>query len=159
MEGTHRVSHALGSRQSSDSIEAWARHTCGSWRVSCKGGGQLWLTVGATIMGDPGNIHQHQLSQRSLFWPKTWLHPTACRLQCWDTLGQITNRVGIQPYQRVDRLPKVIPGTQPPLNTSLDTIQIMSEEQDPGPPTNGQVPVFPTRRPAQAPGPISPTRG
>ena len=29
------------------------------------------------------------------FLTKTWPHPTAYRLQCWNTSGQTTNRVGI----------------------------------------------------------------
>ena len=36
---------------------------------------------------------------------KTWPHPTACRLQCWDILGQTTNRLGIQPHSPAVKLP------------------------------------------------------
>ena len=31
------------------------------------------------------------------FLIKTWPYPAACRLQCWDALGQTTNRAGKQP--------------------------------------------------------------
>ena len=36
--------------QSSDSIGAWAKPTCGSWRVSWGGQGWLWLTVGTRTL-------------------------------------------------------------------------------------------------------------
>ena len=56
--------------QSSDTIGAWARPTCESWRVSWGGKCCLWFTVGArTLVAEaPRNVHQHELSQRSTFW-------------------------------------------------------------------------------------------
>ena len=51
---------------------------------------------------------------------KTWPHPIGCRLQLWNTQGQIINRVGTQPLPSSDRLPKVILSPEPPLNTPLD---------------------------------------
>ena len=44
----------------------------------------------------------------------------SCRLQCWDTSVQATNRVGTQPHPWADRLPKDILSTQTSLNTPLD---------------------------------------
>ena len=45
---------------------------------------------------------------------KTWPHPTICRLQCWDTSGQTTNRVGTQPHPLADKLLKVFLNKQLP---------------------------------------------
>ena len=92
------------------------------------------------------------------FGTKTWPHPTACSLQCWDTSGQTTNRVGTQPHPSTNKLPKVVLNPQLPLNTLLDTA-CPPEGQNPALPTSGQAQVPPTRKPAQAPGPSSPTRG
>ena len=110
-------------RKSSDFIGAWARPTCCSWRVSWGGGGSYgslwgqghwwWRYWGVLIgMSSPGGHH---------FDTKTWLHPIACRLQCWDTSGQTTNRVGKEPHPSADRLPKIFRSPQPSLNTPLDT--------------------------------------
>ena len=109
--------------QSNDSIGAWARPPCGSWRVSWGGRGWLWLTVGqghwwwrskgiSISVSSPRGHH---------FGTETWPHLTACRLKCWDTSGQTTNRVGTQPHPLADRLPKVILSAQMPLNIPLDT--------------------------------------
>ena len=48
------------------------------------------------------------------FLNKTWPHPTACGLQCWDASGQTTNRMGIQPEPSADRPLKVFLKKQPP---------------------------------------------
>ena len=55
------------------------------------------------------------------FGTKTWLHPTAWRLQCWDASGQAANWVGTQPHPSADRLPKDFLNPQPPLDIPLDT--------------------------------------
>ena len=34
-------------------------------------------------------------------------HPTACRDQCWDTLGKVTNRTRTQPHLSADRHPNL----------------------------------------------------
>ena len=57
LEGTHKVVCASGSRgRSSDPIGDRTRPICQRWRVSCRGGGWLWLTVrrrtlGAEVLG------------------------------------------------------------------------------------------------------------
>ena len=56
------------------------------------------------------------------FGTETWPHPTACRLQCWDTSGQTSNRAGTQPHPSADRLSEVLLTPQPPINTPLDTV-------------------------------------
>ena len=50
-----------------------------------------------------------------------WPHPTACRFQYWDTLGQTTNRVGTQPHPSEVRLPKDVLSPQLPLDTPIVT--------------------------------------
>ena len=51
LEGTHKVVCALGPRgRSSDPIGDWTRPTCKHWRVSCRGGGWLWLTWGTRTL-------------------------------------------------------------------------------------------------------------
>ena len=56
--------------QTSDSTEAEARPTYGSWRIYWGGRSQLWLTEEEVtlVAEDPGNIHLCELSQRSPFW-------------------------------------------------------------------------------------------
>ena len=85
---------------------------------------------------------------------KTWPHPTTCRVQCWDASGQMTKRVGPQPHPSADCLPKVVLGVQQPLNTPLDSrgTRLTSTH-------SGQAPVSPTRKPGQASGLTSTTRG
>ena len=73
------------------------------WRDRDTGG------MGLTI------AHWHESSRR-LPLPKTWPHPTACRLQCWDSSGQTTNRVGTQPHPSADSLLKVVLNKQLPDN-------------------------------------------
>lgn len=48
-----------------NSIGAWARPTCGSWRISSGDGGRLWLTVGIRtwVAEALGNVHWWELSQ------------------------------------------------------------------------------------------------
>ena len=107
--------------ESSDSIGAWVRPTCWSHRVSWGGRGQLWLTVGTRTLVEEalGNIHWHELSWRLPFWHQD-LAPTACRLQCWDASGEMTNMAGTEPHPSVDRLPKDFLSPQPPLDMPLD---------------------------------------
>ena len=63
-------------------------------------------------MCSPGGRH---------FGTKTWPYPTACRLQCWNTSGQTTSRIGTQPHTSADRLPKAVLISKPPLDTPLYT--------------------------------------
>ena len=42
---------------------------------------------------------------------KTRPHPTACRLQCWDTSAQTSNRMGERPRPSADRLPSHLKST------------------------------------------------
>ena len=90
------------------------------------------------------------------FGIKTWPYPPACRRRCWKASGQTTSRRGTQPSS--DRPPKAILGSKPPLNTPLHTA-LFTEGQGPAPPTSGQAPVTPDRKPAQDLGPASPSRG
>ena len=58
---------------------------------------------------------------------------------------------------KVDRLLKVILNSQTPRNTNLDK-DLPNRGTRPAPPIRAQVQVLPTRKPIQAPGPISLTR-
>ena len=93
------------------------------------------------------------------FGTKTWPHPTACRLQCWDASGQTTSGMGerTQPHPSADRLPKVVLSSQPPKNIPLDTA-LPTRGTSPAPTTSVQASVPPTRKPTQASGPTSATR-
>ena len=91
---------------------------------------------------------------------KTWLHLTACRLQCW-TPHTKNRKTGTESQPSADRLPKVVLTSQTPQNTPPDTAlpirgkRLSSTHQR----TGWCLPVPPTRKPTQGPGPISPTRG
>ena len=92
------------------------------------------------------------------FFTKAWPHPTAYRLQCWDTSDQTTNVAGTQSLPSVYRLPKVFLSLQlPAKHTHIDTAP-PPEGQDPAPPTSGQAPASLTRKLAQA-SQTSSTRG
>ena len=91
------------------------------------------------------------------FATNTWPHQTACRLQFWDTLSQITNRGG-NTAPPTERLPKVTLSPEPFLDTSPDTAL---HTRGPRPRSTHQWADTspPTRKPSQAPGPTSPTGG
>ena len=85
------------------------------------------------------------------FLTKTWPHSTAGGLQFWEASGQTTNREGTQPHPSADGLLRVVLSTQ--LSDKLYSLTHPCpppEGQDPIPLTSGQVPVPPTRKPAQA---------
>ena len=82
---------------------------CGSlW-----GQGHWWRRPQGTFIGvcSPGGHH---------LGTKTWPHPTACRLQCWDDSGQTTNGVGTQPHPSADKLSKAVLSQRLPINRPLD---------------------------------------
>ena len=99
-------------------------------------------------MSSPGGLH---------FGTKPWSHPTAYRLQCWDSSGQTTHWAEAQPHASADKLPKDFL-IQAPLDTPLDSAlptrapRLSSIHQ-------GQASVPPTRKPEQASRPASRTRG
>ena len=64
---------------------------------------------------------------------------------------QTENRVGTEPHSSAKSLPKVLPGTQPPVITPRDKAHL-PEGQDSASSTSGQVPLPPTRKPATSPG-------
>ena len=71
----------------------------------------------------PENIDRHEVSQRLPFCIKTWHYSTAYRLQCWNTSGKTTSRIGTQTSPpSADRVPKAILSSQPPINTPLHTL-------------------------------------
>lgn len=67
------------------------------------------------------------------------------------TPRQTTNRV------RRDRLPKIFLSPQPLANTPVDTAPAHWDRQDSAPPTSGQAPVLPTKKPTQVSRSASPT--
>ena len=159
LEDAHKFSHALGPRAKQWLHRNCARPTCGSWRFSGGGRSQLWLTVGARtlVVKTPGNIHWCELWGHH-FGTKMWLHQTACRLQCWNAFSQTTNRVGTQPHPSVDGCLNSS-WHHSHLQTHPLTWPCPTDTQDPSPPTGGQAPVPPIRKPAQACGTTSLTRG
>ena len=58
------------------------------------------------------------------FCMETWPHPTACRLQCWNTSDQTTNRVGSQPHPSTDGLPKAFQSPQPHLKIDSNIMMV-----------------------------------
>ena len=124
LEGSHKVSHALGPRPRakqwlhrspgqtylwiSESLEE-AEVGCGSMWGQGPGGGSLRV-IFVSVTSPEG----------CRFGTKTWPHPTGSRLQCWVASSQTTNRVGTQPDPLADRLPEFVLSAQPQLNTLLD---------------------------------------
>lgn len=102
LDGTHKVSCALGPGKRSDIIGSWARLwvlevLLGTWQ----------LAVAHCGSKDTGNIDQYEFSQRLPFWNQDLHCPTVCRLQCWDAgaSGHTTNRMGTQLHPSADKLP------------------------------------------------------
>ena len=97
LEGTHKVVCTSGTRErSSDPIGDWTRPTCYCWRVSCRGGRWLCLTVRTRTVAAEilGSTPWHEPSQSPPLAPPK----SPGRLQCWVASGQTTNREGIQPH-------------------------------------------------------------
>ena len=114
--------HTRTQGKRSNLIGAWARPACWSWKVSWRGGRWLWLTLGTqTLVADLlGNIQPQEHSWWLTYWiisTKTWLHPTACRLQCCEASGHTTNWAGTQPHPSADRLPNDFLSPQSPLDS------------------------------------------
>ena len=112
LEGAHTVSHALGLR-----AKQWLHQSLG----------QTYLQVLEHLLGRQRLVVAHYggkdtvqrpqgrlIGMSSLggchFSTKTWPHPTACRLQCWDTSGQTTNQHSgnTAPTHQKDRLTKIV---------------------------------------------------
>ena len=107
LEGTHKVVCASGPRgRSSDPIGDWTRPTCYCWRVSCRDGGGLCLTMRTRTRAAEvlGSNPWHEPSQSlSLAPPKS-----LGRLQCWVASDQTTNREEIQSHQSAYKQIKVL---------------------------------------------------
>ena len=143
LESTHRVlgMYARTQGKSSNFIGTCCRPTCWSYRVSWGGRGQLWLTeeMRTRVAEVLGHTHWCELSCR----PPHWHQATASGMSQANN-----NRVGTQPHSSGDRLPKVFPRRESPLNKPW--IQPCPlEGQDPALSASGQEPVPPTRKPAQ----------
>ena len=97
--------------KNSGPIGEWARPACWHWRVSCRGGRWLWITVWTKSLATEilGSTHWLEPSQRLPL-----ATPSACRLQCWLASCQTTNRVGTQPHSSADKWIKVLLGTALP---------------------------------------------
>ena len=116
--------------RSSDPIGDLTRPTCWCWRVSCRGGRWLCLTV-------------RTRTQAAVLGSTPWCEPSQSlplappkslgRLQCWVTSSQTTNREGTQPHPPADKQIKVLLSSAHQINSQLY------------PP-----PVPPIRKPAQA---------
>ena len=149
LEGTHRVLCAPGPRKKNQ----WPHKRLGETYLFVLEG-ILWRWWGGGGVGGC-SLLQRQKHWRQYFWgvltgksplgghrflTKTWPYPTACRLQCWDTSGQTTNKAGTQspiPHQQISFL-------------RFSWAQLCSlEGQDFASPTSGQELVPSTRKPAQ----------
>ena len=107
LEGTHKVVCTSGPRgRSSDPIGDGTRPTCYCWRVSCRGGGWLCVTVRTRTLaaGVLGSTPWREPSQRLPLAPLKSLG----RLQCWVASGQTTKREGSQPHPSADKWIKVL---------------------------------------------------
>lgn len=72
-------------------------------------------------LADAGTGRHHFENLPPVISVKIWLHPTACRLQCWDVSGQATKWAETQSHLSPDRLPKDLLSPQLPLDTALPT--------------------------------------
>lgn len=95
---------------------------------------------------------------RGCHFGKIWPHPSASRLQCWETPGWGTNRVGTQSHSLAERLPNVALGALSHLYSGPTWPSYKPEWQDPVP-LSGEAPVPPTRKTAEAHGSDLFTRG
>ena len=135
--------------QSRDSIRIWAKPTYGSWRVFWERKGCLCLTVGT------GHWRQRSQGIISMSYLETITlencdHTQKC-LQARGLRSPIPNRQqGGNPAPTINRLPKEFPDMQPPLITPHQW-PLPPEGQDPAPPTIGQAPVTPIKKPAKVP--------
>ena len=118
LEETHEVVCKSGPRgRSSDPRGDWTRPTCWCWRVSCRGGEWLWLTVrtrtlaaevlGSTPWGEP--------SQSLPLAPAKSLGS----VQCWVASGETTNRKGTQPHPSAVKQIKVLMSSAHQSNSQL----------------------------------------
>ena len=118
VEGTHKVLCASGPRgRSSDPRGDWTRPTCYCWRISCRSGGWLRLTMGtrplaAEVLG--GTPWCEPSQSLSLAPPKS-----PGRLQCWVASGQTTNREGTQPHPSAVKGIKVLLSSAHQSNSQL----------------------------------------
>ena len=126
-----------------------------SWRDSWGGSGPIWLTVqvGTLVEEAPGNNYWCELFRKSPFQTETGPHPTAVRLQCLRPNNKHSEATA-PPIRR--QAGKSSP--EPTLNThndkALPTIGTRNSS------THQKIGTSPpTRKHAQAPTPISPTRG
>ena len=89
---------------------------------------------------------------------KTWLHPTACRLQCCTPHAKQQARQEHSPtHQQTGCLKSYETHRHP--KTHHPMWPCPSEGKDSAPPTRVQALVPPTRKPTQVPGPTSPIGG
>ena len=95
-----------------------------------------------------GTYHKWHLST------KTWPHPTAYSLHCWDTPGRTTNWV----EDTADKLSKDFMSPQPPLDLLSRHSPRPPEVQVLLQPTSHQAPAPPTRKCPGTSRPDSPTR-
>ena len=118
LEGTHKVEYASGPRgRSSDPIGDGTRPTYWCWRVSCRDGGWLCLTVGTRTLAAEvlGGTPWCGPSQSPPLAPPGSLG----RLQCWVASGQTTNREGTQPHPSADKQIKVLLSSAHQSNSQL----------------------------------------
>lgn len=108
LKDAHRVFWALEPRGKSTVIWADAKPPHFSWKVPWRGGETLAhygdKHTDVEVLGE-GSLESWRLSWRLPFWGQAWSHPTDLRLQCWDVLGQKTNRAGTQPHISADIAP------------------------------------------------------
>ena len=114
--------------------------------------GQRWLTLGTRTMVTEvlGSIYQHQLCWRLTFGIKCWHQSTACRLQCWDVSGQMTNKVIASSHPSAERLLKRLPEPRAPSrHTTPLEMALATKGPDQVSLTSGQTPEA-TKLPSQS---------
>ena len=96
LEGACKVSHALGPR-----TRQYLHRNLGQT--------YLWILKGLPgVGGSPREVLNVSSPGGHHFGTESWPYPTACRLQCWDTSGQTTDKMGTQPHSSTERLAKVV---------------------------------------------------
>ena len=116
---TKSTVHIGSQGRSSDPRGHWTRPTCLCWRVSCRGGGWLWLTVGTMTLAAEvlGSTRWREPSKSLSLAPPQ----SPGRLQCCVASGQTTNREGTQTHPSAVKQIKVLLSSAHQSNSQLYT--------------------------------------
>ena len=116
LKGAHRLLCVLGPRAKQRFHQIWIRLDCSSWRISRENSSCMWLLVREGLWKkSPWEYSSAYVHLEVAILGKS--DPTHQR---WEASGQTLIQVGSQPHPLVNRMPKDLPGTQPPLISSRD---------------------------------------